>query len=174
MKRGEGESNLLSFLLAIVGIVLVGYAIYQLYLAAAGSEEKNAQKTLDYINGKILALEAGETGKFLIQGFSGAEGWFLLGFNPGSVGLDTMPGTCGIESCVCLCKGKEDFVPQVGVILLENVNCNERGFCRQVDRLVNVYEPLGKDRTNFFNLAENAIQIEIKKEKEKVTIGQTG
>jgi len=125
MKNKKGDSslawnNLLSVLIAIAGLVLLGFAFVKLYDAAVNSETKNAQNVLDNIKGKIDNLEDGQAGKFMIPGFSGAEKWYLIGFNAND---NNRPDKCFFESCLCICKN-ENFE------LSWKDACQDKGFCR--------------------------------------------
>ncbi len=119
-KRAELTlNNALSLIIAVGGIALLIYAgvlLSSLYLT---DENKNAQATLDYLEGKIKALEDGQKGEFLIQGFKTEGKWYLVGFSKD----ENRPDKCFLNSCLCICKGSGD-----------KESCQINGFCREVDK----------------------------------------
>jgi len=102
-KKGILEKNSVELIVAVLAILtLVIFAAVQLYKVFSNSEAENARKTLNIIEGKINALKEGQSNTFLIQGFKGAENWFIAGWSKND---NVKPDKCFDISCLCVCKG---------------------------------------------------------------------
>src|SRR3989344_8102892 len=119
--RKKGDflmNNFLSFFIAVVCVVLfaffIGNAIYQ---ARASDELTNAKKTIELIEAKINALDEGQKSELTIQGFAGAESWYLVGWNKED-SSDIKPEKCFFNSCICICNGASKDV------------CQKKGICK--------------------------------------------
>lgn len=163
--------NVMNFVLAALVIALLiggGYAVFKVL---ANDENQKAQRVLDNVEGKINALEEGEEGKFLIQGFKGAESWYLVAWNKDDEGR---PDKCFFENCMCVCKYGEQpgaiekenqgstlgnlarGIPLVGKLAPdESVTvsavskseifsgvCQSNGFCRKAEDKINIEQPI--------------------------------
>ncbi len=104
MRNKNGDMNineLLSIIIAVIGILLLIYAGYRLYQVSKNDEMENAQKVLDRINDKISSLKDGEQSELTIQGFNGGNNWYLSAWGKSD---DNRPDKCFFDSCVCICK----------------------------------------------------------------------
>jgi hypothetical protein len=145
-------NNVLSLIIAAIAIGLLAFGAAKLYQVYTGSEVENARNTLNIVMAKIEALEEGESNKFLIQGFEGAENWYLEGWSKNEEGR---PDKCSLNSCLCVCK------------LSDTDACQNNGFCRKIDndelKVRSVTGPSKFDK-GAIDLQENVIEIEISKE----------
>jgi len=185
-KKGDLTNNILSLVVVALGIVILLFGFLRLLENARDDETRNVQRTLDGIVEKIKLLEDGQSNKFLIQGFPGANNWFLVGWSGNE---PSRPEKCSFESCLCVCKGSAN-----------GADCQSNGICREVNyntldifslkqgpvgSILGVTNSANKERFDFLdvqqredfiedkriNLAENLIQIKIFKEKDKLIIG---
>lgn len=130
MRRGMETNEFLGLVIAIIGVVLLGFFGVKLYNFFVDQEMKNAQAFVDDLAAKIDLLGEGENNTFALRGVSG---WVLTGWNKevpialeGQIINQTLkPQKCFENSCICLC--------------LESVSkCQESGYCKNIDRNVNV------------------------------------
>lgn len=130
MKRGDVlANNFLEILLAVIGLIAVGYFAYQIYQVSVNQETTIAKRMLDSLETKINRLEVGQTGEFTMKTPCKDKdleecNWFLVAWGKGDL---TRPEKCYFKSCVCACRrvnggGWEDH-------LRVNV-CQTNGFCR--------------------------------------------
>jgi len=168
-----------SLVIAIIGILLLLFAVYQLYKVIVNGDSEIAKKTLNIIETKINYLEEGQTGKFPIIG---PKEWYLVGWGKENI---ERPDKCYFDSCICICKG---YKPE---------DCQGRyGFCRKVDvkdvKILEgnfeIKEPKGVPTGGGGNMPvvgyeyvapkaikfpENLIELQVKKTKEILEIGYT-
>lgn len=120
MKRnGLVLKNVLSMLLAIIGLLIFIGGIYKLYQVGLDEESENAKKTLDIVLARVDAMPEGVNGTFTVQGFSEENVWYLSGWNASD---REKPEKCFDSSCICVCEGSA---------LAKD--CQDNGFCRKVD-----------------------------------------
>lgn len=146
MKKGEiGVNELLGFILALIGLVIIGYAIFKLYSVTQDSAEKNAQEVLDRLLERIGSLESqfqeeGEVSTAItIQGFRQTSGnyWYIKGW---SINDEERPDKCAFSSCICVCPSEK------GANDVSAVQCQEEGFCEDLDfDVVNVKKIVSTD-----------------------------
>ncbi len=141
LKRGEFTQEVLSVVVAVAGILLIGFLGVKLYNFFSSQDERNAGAFLDGLKAKIDALDETDYCNQIPQAsppngqlsppecvisntfaLRGVEGWFLVAWNK-DVPLDDKPQKCFDKNCLCLCKDKPD-----------KDNCQERGVCRDIDR----------------------------------------
>lgn len=133
MRKGDLlTDNFLEILLAVIGLVLVGYVAYQIYQVTVNQEATIAKKMLDSLEAKINLLNVGEEGEYTLRapckkGGTNAEGtpkleclWYLTGW--GKESLDR-PEKCYFKSCVCVCKID-------GKLSTDKDRCQVNGYCR--------------------------------------------
>lgn len=118
-------NNVLGVIVAVIGIGLLIFGIVRLYSVFSSQEEKNAKSTLNSLAQKIDALNVGDENSFLVQGFSGAENWYLGGWGK-SEKPSTKPDSCYFDSCLCIC-----YWDNSGKSFKEA--CDSVGFCKKVD-----------------------------------------
>ena len=130
-KRGDITlTNFLELILAVVGLVLIGYLIYSFYQAAVNGEAQVAKNTLSSIEGKINLLKVGEVGNYAIKGPCKKNAktadeceWMLTGWSKNEAGR---PDKCYFESCVCVC-------PSAKTDLEIKNTCQNDGFCKNLN-----------------------------------------
>lgn len=123
-------NEMLGFVIAVIGIVLLGFFGVKLYGFFVDSEMKNAQAFIDDLTGKVQTLKDGESNSFALRG---VEGWVLFAWNKEtSVALDgevidknRRPQKCFDNSCLCICEGSIE-------------KCQEAGYCRAIDRNISL------------------------------------
>lgn len=129
-KKADLMNNVLTTIIAVVGLAIILFAAWKLYSVYANQEETNARKLADSIEGKIANLEDGQFGKIVVKG---VPGWFVIGW--GKNELDR-PDKCYFQSCICICKGDVQNAIIGAEIEHENVkkrlgdSCQKTGFCR--------------------------------------------
>ncbi len=102
--------NTLETVLAVICVVLLfGGFLYLAYNALSNQESKNAQRTLNSITGTFERLDDGQQATLTLQGFRGAENWYLLAWN-----ATTGPDKCFFENCLCICNGLDAAACQAG------------------------------------------------------------
>ncbi len=106
MRKGDLlTDNFLEILLAVIGLVLVGYVAYQIYQVTVNQDVTIAKKMLDSLEAKINLLNVGEEGEYTLKGpckEAGKCDWYLMGW--GKTDLHR-PEKCYFKSCMCACKG---------------------------------------------------------------------
>jgi hypothetical protein len=104
----------------IIGVlVAVGLLIFiAMIVKPLFNSDKEAKALINEMEGKIKALDEGQSNTF---GMTGVDGWILLGWNR-QVPTNEKPQFCFDKNCICLCKGPK---------------CEEN-LCREIDRSVEV------------------------------------
>ena len=167
-KKGDLLKDVLSIIIALIGLLILFSAIYKLYQVGVSQEIENARKTLDNVIAKIEALPEEESNTFAVQGFKGADNWYLVGFGKN----DERPDKCFFESCICVCK-EGGF----------KENCQDNGICRdfgekEIDIYTNKFEfQRGEEFGEYFRkcirLKENLFEIDIEKKLNLINITHT-
>ncbi|MEK6924961.1 MAG: hypothetical protein AABW71_01845 [Nanoarchaeota archaeon] len=125
------ETNeFLGFIIAVIGVVLLGFFGIKLYNFFVDADMKNAQVFVNDLSGKIEFLKDGESNNFALRGMAG---WVLVGWNKDVpiakddeiIGKDRKPQKCFDKACLCLC---EKSITQ----------CQDVGFCREIDRNIDI------------------------------------
>ncbi len=172
-----------SLVIAIIGILLLLFAVYQLYKTFVNQDSEIAKRALNVIEVKINNLKEGQTAKFPIKGPCKAEndcGWYLVGWgeeNP------ERPDKCYFNSCVCICDG-----------YLKESCQGRNGFCRKVnveEVLVEKFDifvpggpnvggggnvpagPLQEKSVSGIKFQSNLIELQINKNKDSLEISYT-
>lgn len=161
-KKAILVENVLSLLIAAVGIALLIFGAVKLYKITVSQEEENAKTLINVLEGKINTLQDGETGKFPIQGI---EKWFLTGW---SKNAGDRPNKCFFESCICICPLNFNPTPIYGRDTSHSTerieSCQEEGFCREIDK--ETIWIFNKFNQPFIVLPKNLIELEIRKTKD--------
>ena len=169
--------NVVSIVIAIIVILAFVFVAYKLFTISQNQELNNAQNLVDLINSKIGALNPGETGHFLIQGFEQKQyTWLLVGW---SAGDSQAPDKCNYQSCICSCP----LVLVSGFALLTSSDqrnefarltssCQQNGFCRQVSlpKISTTTLPAGFP---YIYTDATAKEITINKTKDSINISET-
>lgn len=125
------ETNeFLGFIIAVIGLVLLGFFGVKLYNFFVDADMKNAQAFIDDLSAKIETLNNGENNTFLLRG---VKDWVLVGWNKDIpiakegelIGKDRKPQKCFDKSCLCLCKSSDS-------------NCQTQGYCRAIEGNISV------------------------------------
>jgi len=146
-KKGDLRDNIGDIIIGILCLLLIIGAIMIIYKVFANQEDENAKRVVNNIETKINNLNDGESNTFLIQGFKGAEGWFLAGW--GKEEKEEKPDPCTFQSCICICKGSlAGFSPSKSSLAKQ---CGVKGFCRRfnIDKIV-----VERDVANFIELSQ--------------------
>ncbi len=136
-KKGDLLKNVLTLIIAAIGLGLIIIAGVKLYNLNKDQEFENARKLLDGLIGKVENVKDGETGKPVIRG---VDGWVFAGWS----GEDNnRPDKCFFNSCICVCKTGEDgpffkgriFNPKTDAFSNEIIKtaCQSEGFCRKIE-----------------------------------------
>jgi hypothetical protein len=120
--------TLLGTVVAIGGIILLIILGVKLYNFFVSQEERNAQESLQGLIGKIDNLEDGESNTFIFQGI---ENWILVGWGK-EIKPSEKPEKCFFDSCICIVN--KEHIKELGLI----PGTQEKGFCRKLDRKVEV------------------------------------
>lgn len=123
-RKGDLMNNMVGIIIALIGILIFGYALVQLYNVNVNQERENAKNTLNSIVAKIESLENGQNNTFAIQGFVGADDWYLVGWDKEDI--SKKPDKCFFGSCLCVCKGADE--KQV------HIACQNEGICVNPDK----------------------------------------
>lgn len=127
-KKGDLLNNILTTVIAVVGLVIIIYATYRLYSVYANQEETKAKNDANIIEARINLINNGESGKVVI---TGVEGWSLIGWSKNDA---NRPDKCSFKSCLCVCKytvGKTPVSPEDKISAVET--CQKSGICRFFD-----------------------------------------
>jgi len=123
-RKGNIIENLPGLLIAILGLAIIGFGIYQgiLLYSQNVSEQKdtNAIAIVEQIKERIERLEEGNSGSFPVRGL---KGWFLVVWGKDD---PTKPNRCVLGSCICACEGKGELGGRAEL-------CQDRGFCELID-----------------------------------------
>jgi len=183
-KKGILTKNVLSLLVAVMGIILLIFVSVSIYNSFESQEEKNARAFLDGLMGKIDNLEDGETGVFPMRG---VEERYLVGWTS----EDDRPDKCFFESCLCVCNFWEDgnSFADISKIPKGKVKelCQNNGFCKdfssrtlnvKTESLTGAFQGWPKNHhvknigTINLYLHSSLINIEIKKDKNELVISK--
>ncbi len=150
-KRGM-TNNILGIIIAVIGIIGLIFLGVKIYKGFVKLDEQNAQEFIDSLKGKIDLLSDGENNTFFMKGI---EKWFLVAYNRDKnkpVNENSRPQKCFLNDyCLCICEKS----PKVE-------DCQERGFCRKMDKPVNMELTFiapwsdyntGAEGTEIYNLA---------------------
>ena len=130
LRKGDFTASILSTIVAVAGILLIGFLAVKLYTFFKSQDEKNAGEFMDSIQGKINALEVDESNTFSLRGL---EDWVLVAWNK-DVLLNDKPQKCFDKNCLCLCKELPD-----------KDTCQENGLFRFIDEKVSVSSKLREE-----------------------------
>lgn len=128
-------NEMLGFIIAVIGIVLLGFFGVKLYGFFVDADMKNAQAFIDDFVGKIKTLNDGESNSFALRG---VEGWILVAWNKENpialegevIGKDSKPQKCfDKDNCLCICENSIE-------------NCQDVGYCRAVDGAIKIISKL--------------------------------
>ncbi len=128
-RKADLRNNILTTLIAIIGLALIIFGAVKLYSVYTGQDKANAKAAMDSIERVFENLQEGETGTANVRGID----WWVLAAYPENV--PNRPEKCAFYNCICLCevgrgtfgKGKDLGVPQSNVIVKA---CQETGICR--------------------------------------------
>lgn len=127
-KKGILVPETLGIVIALIGLVALGFLGVKLYNMFVSQDLKNAQAFVDGLSSKIENLGDGESNTFALRG---VDGWVLVAWNKNVliteddklISADLKPQKCFDKNCLCLCE--------------KEINkCQENGYCRAMDRNV--------------------------------------
>jgi hypothetical protein len=136
-RKADLMNNVLTVIIAVVGMAILLFAAVKLYSVYANSEAANAKRTANTVQGKIDIIDPGETANFAVRG---GDNWFLSGWDRND---NTRPERCYFYSCICVCEGYSKVVSiatapsLLGTITFVGVSlgkrkelCDAKGYCR--------------------------------------------
>lgn len=192
-KRGDLRDNVPEIIIAVLGILLIVFAVYQIYHVFVNSDNENAKKILNNVEAKINAVPEGQTGVFMVQGFVNADAWFLAAWSKGD-SEDSKPDKCSSSSCLCICfRDKGASTKKLDNSYLKQY-CSERGFCRKISiEKVAAYTRVGSTQRivtdptglslpvtdpariigSWIALEKNVIEVKVEKLKDTITMVKT-
>jgi len=142
-KKGDLREQVPEIVLVVLILVLLAFGVYKLYEIYSSSERDAAKNILESLVAKINLVKGEDVkGKVLeipLQGFKGAENWFIVGF---SKDASKKPQKCYFGSCLCICPlNDNDFDvghrTEKGIFhgLADSAieSCQESGFCKYVE-----------------------------------------
>lgn len=106
-RKGILLPNTLSIFIAVLGLVIVFYAAYQLYTISNTNQELENGRTLaEVLKAKIESIKSGHQSNITIRG--PGDDWFLAVWGKNEF---PKPDKCFFEGCICVYKGSflEDF-----------------------------------------------------------------
>ncbi len=129
-KKADLLNNVLTTIIAVIGLALLAYAAWRLYSVYANQDEESVKRTLNFIEDKINDIADGQD---VIVTIKGVEGWFLTGWQKDDI---SRPDKCALYSCICVCEGT--VLGQIlsdGRVIVSNAPeiCQKTGFCREID-----------------------------------------
>ncbi|MBX4196466.1 hypothetical protein KW805_02680 [Candidatus Pacearchaeota archaeon] len=116
MRKGILPQNTLEAIIAVLGIALILGAVGMgIFHFTSNQESESAKATINILEGKINALEAGQEARFSIRG---VNEWYLKGWSNQD---PAKPDVCFLSSCLCICPSNTKD------------SCQTKGFCRKFD-----------------------------------------
>ena len=146
LRKGMLVPEGMGLVIAIIGLVILGFFGVKLYNVFVEQDMKNAKTFIEGLNAKIENLDDGESNTFALRG---VQDWVLVGWNASD---KTRPEKCFLNSCLCLCK---DSV----------ANCQENGYCRAVDRNVSVKSDFIFTRFESDTIEKDSVQYNLRTSK---------
>ncbi len=127
--------NVLGLILAILGILIIMYGVYQLYKVFVNQDIEKAKHALDVLEAKVKALDEMGSGANLNVTLIGPDTWMLYAWNAED---RNAPDRCYFSSCLCACPS---LLPSCDVVLqgqskdvLQQAKeiCQDKGICRSM------------------------------------------
>ena len=122
-KKADLMNNVLTTIIAVVGLVIIFIAAWQLYSVSVNQAEMNARRTIDSIEGRFDNLEEGQVGSMTIRRMNG---WAIVGWDKDG---ERKPDKCYFKSCICMCKYSGNERDKGNFIDV----CQANGYCRLFD-----------------------------------------
>jgi hypothetical protein len=135
-KKGDLLNNVLTTVIAIIGIALLIYGAWKLYSVYLSSDELNAKAAINTLDGRIGATQVGQTAEFSVAGI---DKWIIVAWNINNPGR---PEKCYSKNCICICKFPEKTIGSISAWQYAwnfNKYCQDSGLCRFYDEKVSVY-----------------------------------
>jgi hypothetical protein len=188
--NAKGEitiENVVSVIIVVIILVAFIFGAYKIYTVYRNQESENAQTMANNLEGKVNALEYGQTGSFLIQGFENSNSWDIVSWDAGD---PTGPDKCNYQSCICVCKSSTGRASNSDKSVILSAPCQSNGFCRtftvskiSVKYNTKAYTDSGTSDSGstsavshaagvypFIPLPKTTNEIKITKEKDKVSL----
>lgn len=150
-KRADLINNILTTIIAVVGLVIIIFAAVQLYSVYVNQEERNAQALIDSIEGKVNILGDEQKANIAFSGFQQKKTRWIMTSYPTQV---TRPDKCYFKNCICICP-QTDAPEGEGFMEAQVADCQAGGFCRLFDRAIYLED---------FLVPENLFELEINKQ----------
>lgn len=137
-KKGDLLNNILTTVIAVVGLMIIIYGSYRLYSVYANQDVENAKTIANVVEARINSLETAKAFGDKIPAsivVKGIPGWFITGWGKNDVGR---PDKCSFKTCICICPGKPITSGAIGTkaydFLDKSVDsvkaCQDEGICR--------------------------------------------
>ncbi len=128
-RKGDLLSTVLGVVLMVLGIAVFIFGITKLYSAHVDQESENAKHIIDLVIKKIEALPDEGSTQVVLQGFPGAENWYIVGWSKAS---EERPSKCFFSDCLCICKDDKNHEINSEHGITPD-SCQTSGFCRRID-----------------------------------------
>ncbi|MFH1425146.1 MAG: hypothetical protein ABIG28_00235 [archaeon] len=126
-KKADLRDNTLGIIIAVIGILLLMAASYQIYHSITANTETTKAKSLaDILETRINAIENNGKMETTIQGISKKNPWYLTGWDKT---IMNRPDKCFSEPCICIC-------PE-----FSHMSCQENGICRKFEDINEIKLP---------------------------------
>ena len=125
-KRGWIREEVPRIILAVLVVSIIIYGAYLLYSSYGNQENQKAKTFIDSLEGKINALEDGESNEFT---FRTAKGWTLTSYSKQDA---KVPDKCFGKGCICICNIDCSDVKSCNVDSVLS-SCQDTGYCRKIN-----------------------------------------
>ena len=127
-RNGEISTNtVITTVIAIIGIVMLGYAVAKIYDNFANQEGKNAENMAKSLQSKINVLSDGDKSSLATFGLNNY--WFVAGWGGSDIGR---PEKCFLGSCICVCKSAVNLKETTLGSKLRVEICQKEGYCKEI------------------------------------------
>jgi hypothetical protein len=181
-KRGILLGNVTNIIIAVLGLLVFGFFVIQVYKLYVNQESTNAKNMLDMLSAKIEALNINESSEILLQGFKGGENWALVGWGKNEGEKEGKPDKCFGKTCLCVCNSVTAR-EQIGPVCQESGNCkffetSELSIQTILDPPTQIQQPDGtwktiSSKTEYIKLSQTLFSIQSKKEENKIILEST-
>ncbi len=121
-KKGDLLNNVLTTIIAVLGIALLIYGAWKLYSVYLNTDELNAKAAINTVDGKFGLIAEGQNAKVVMKGVAG---WSMYAWPKTD---RNRPEKCYLKSCICICPNPNTQLPEKIV-----ESCQKEGLCRFYD-----------------------------------------
>ena len=168
-KRGILLGNVTNIIIAVLGLMVFGFFVIQIYKLYTNQESENAKNVLETLSAKIEVLKVGEGNEILIQGFEGGEKWVLVGWSRNEGKQEGKPDKCFGKSCLCACQSTDQLRKDIGL------SCQNSGTCKFFDaNSMSAKTLLEQQSKDYIKVGKNILGISVKREVESISLEVIG